>query len=335
MNGSPRGVHRLIGLDERDSWSAALDGLPHGFAHTWESCHAMSLSSGLATFLYCWELEGARVVCPLSERPFEDAIDIVTPFGFSGFTGVGNFAGFPQLWYEFARSQGWVCGYLQMNPLFESPFQFETNDLRSDKEVFVIDLRKEPEQVFAAMASGRRSLVRRWDRGGGSYVDDLDRLEAFGLAEIRGFLDRRDASQLFDIAEEAWSELLRAPNTLTFGAELGGEVRAVNMVGLGPTTADGLYMLSRPDGRDLTTPLIWEAILRLRDRETTLYNLGGGLRSGDGIEQFKRYLGGEPRPLHVLRQIYEPVTYARLCTAAGVGTHSADEFFPPYRKSLR
>ena len=30
----------LVGLGEPDRWREALRGIPHGFAHTWESCHA-------------------------------------------------------------------------------------------------------------------------------------------------------------------------------------------------------------------------------------------------------------------------------------------------------
>ena len=36
----------LVGLGEPDRWREALSGIPHGFAHTWESCHAHRLTTG-------------------------------------------------------------------------------------------------------------------------------------------------------------------------------------------------------------------------------------------------------------------------------------------------
>ncbi len=330
---SSMGTHRLIDIQDRATWSAALADLPHGYAHTWESCHAMSISSGWTTYLYCWEGRTGRVVCPISERPFADAIDVVTPYGFNGFTGLGDLSDFPQLWYDFARSQGWVCGYIQMNPLLPPPFNYEARDHLTDKDVFVIDLEKEPDELFGAMARGRRNLMHRWRRGDGTITDDPQRIEDFGIGEIQRFLARREATSTFDIAEEAWRELLGAPNTLSLGAEISGEVGAVLMIGLGATSADALYMPSRPGDEDLTTPLMWEAFGRLREQGFSLYNLGGGLRPGDGIERFKRYLGGEPRTLHVLRQIYDQNTYAQMCDATGADAGDSDGYFPAYRRS--
>ena len=37
---------RLIPLENRLEWQMALTGIPHAFGHTWESCHAMHLTTG-------------------------------------------------------------------------------------------------------------------------------------------------------------------------------------------------------------------------------------------------------------------------------------------------
>ena len=88
--------HSLIGLDERDRWRSALAGVPHGFGHTWESCHAFSLTTDLPTYLYLAKCPEGRVVCPLIERSPRGAVDVATPFGFSGFAARGHCAGFPR-----------------------------------------------------------------------------------------------------------------------------------------------------------------------------------------------------------------------------------------------
>jgi hypothetical protein len=55
-------VHRRIPLDAGSEWDLALEGTPHAFAHTWAHCHGIHLTSGLPTFLYCFEQDGGRIV---------------------------------------------------------------------------------------------------------------------------------------------------------------------------------------------------------------------------------------------------------------------------------
>jgi len=96
----------LIGLDERDRWRSALAGIAHGFGHTWDSCHAFSLTTRLPTYLYLAECPEGRVVCPLIERRFLGEADVATPFGFSGFAGRGHCAGFAEPVRAFASREG-------------------------------------------------------------------------------------------------------------------------------------------------------------------------------------------------------------------------------------
>ena len=85
--------------------------IPHAFGHTWENCYAMSLTTRHRTFLYHFETNGARIICPIAERRYAGQVDIVTPYGFSGFAGVGQSMEFSQAWLRFrarARMGVWV-----------------------------------------------------------------------------------------------------------------------------------------------------------------------------------------------------------------------------------
>ena len=86
-------------------WIAALRDMPHAFGHTWESCHAFALSSGLPTHLYSYASDKARVVVPVAERQHEGAVDVVTPYGASGFAAVGEDPDFPARWQAFAAAR--------------------------------------------------------------------------------------------------------------------------------------------------------------------------------------------------------------------------------------
>src|SRR5690349_14970721 len=100
-----------IPLESRGAWNDALQGIRHAFAHTWENCQAMRLTTGHPTYLYCFENAGVRIVCPIAERRFGGYPDIVTPYGFSGFVGTADDPEFPRYWRNFAASRAYVAGY--------------------------------------------------------------------------------------------------------------------------------------------------------------------------------------------------------------------------------
>ena len=154
----------LIPLYDRAGWEAALEGVPHAFWHTWESCQAMT-TPGLRTFLYVLEYHGIRVVCPIVERPAGEEVDVVTSYGFSGFVGTGECPTLPARWHEFARDAGYVCGYVVVHPALTGSSYFADTAV-FHRSVFVFDLRLDEEALFARSSTNRRREVRRADKEG-------------------------------------------------------------------------------------------------------------------------------------------------------------------------
>src|SRR5215216_2711522 len=111
---------KCIPLSSPGEWKEALKGIKHTFAHTWENCYAMQLTTGLETYLYCFETGNIRIVCPISERVFQGHVDIVTPNGLPGFVGNSDYPDFSYHWKNFVKRQGYVCGYIGLNPIFDN-----------------------------------------------------------------------------------------------------------------------------------------------------------------------------------------------------------------------
>jgi hypothetical protein len=120
---------KCISLESPDEWKQALKGIKHSFGHTWENCYAMQLTTGFMTYLYCFENEHVRIVCPIAEREYEGYIDIVKPSGFSGFVGQGTCPDFSLHWKEFATERGYICGYIGLNPLFDYSSLFKSYEV--------------------------------------------------------------------------------------------------------------------------------------------------------------------------------------------------------------
>src|SRR5262245_52018476 len=113
--------YQAIPLDDRADWHVALEGMPHAFAHTWDHCQAIARSSGQVTHLWSARDGEGRYACVFAERKYGGLVDVVTPYGFTGFVGSAPSADLEAAWRRFAVEREYVCAYLVLNPVLSSP----------------------------------------------------------------------------------------------------------------------------------------------------------------------------------------------------------------------
>jgi hypothetical protein len=324
---------RCIPLESPREWQLALKSIKHAFAHTWESCYAMHLTTGSNTYLYCLEANNARVVCPIAERKFGDFIDVVTPYGFSGFVGDGDCYDFARYWGDFAKQKDYVCGYIGLNPVFLNNSYFDAEEAYEYNEIFVIDLTQSIDRIFANLNSNRRRQLRKARKEALSTVIlDKNVLTDFFLANYHDFFATKGASQAYHLSKQTLSFLLNLENTLIIGAGKSGRVEAVSVFAYTSYAAEFLFNVSLSEGRQHSVPLLWFALNHLKSIRVPLLNLGGGVRKYDNLAHFKRQFGGVRLPLRCLKQIYDPETYEMLCGRVDADPTDMSGYFPAYRK---
>lgn len=320
----------LIGTDAPGAWAAALEGVPHGFDHTWAACHAAELDTGWPTWLYCAEQAGVRVVCPFAERRHGSALDLVTPRGFSGFSASGAWPGFAARWQAFAAARGAVCGYIAQHP------EFGAAELEGPAEagptLYLLDLAAGAAATLARARKGRRRELRAWRARGHRYVDDPAALRDFALGHHAGFMTRVGAAAASRRGDAALRTLIAAPGSLFVGASRdGGAVEAVLLVGATRWGAEGVFNIAAlPGGREHTVALLAWCVEALAAQGVPWLNLGGGVRDGDAIAAAKREWNPREARLRRLKHVYRPDEYARLCAQVGVDPASRDGYFPAY-----
>jgi hypothetical protein len=323
----------LIPLDDRDAWERELEAVPHAFAHTWGSCRAMQLTTGWPTSLYVWQDGGARAVCAVAERGEAGQLDVVTPYGFGGFVGIDAGPALLADWERFARGRGYVCGYLGLNPELAPGVCRRSPDHAEHNDVYVLRLDAGLEALHDALSTNRRRQLRAFAEQGRRVLEDPDRLAAYFLADVDAFLASSGASASYAFTPATWTALLDLDDTFLLGVESDdGEVVAACLFAATPHCGEYLFGISRPEGRTFTAPLIWAAAGRMAERGVPLLNLGGGVRRGDGIAEFKERFGAERLPLGALRQVYRPEVYDRLCRDAGADPDDRTGYFPAYRR---
>lgn len=325
-----------IPLSSPRRWRRALEGVPHAFGHTWENCRAMALTTGFPTYLYTFEDGATRLVCPIAERTSHGHTDLVTPYGFSGFTGTGSAPGFPEHWRRFARARGYVCGYIGLHPMLFDPAHADPADVQVYNTLYVLDLEQSEERLFAGLHENRRRQVRAAARAPRVLVEDRGRLTAFFLEHYAGFFARKNAGAAYTFSRETIARLLAGAHVLLLGAGTpAGRLEAVCVFAYTPYGAEYLFGLSVPGGQPHSAPLVWEGALRLKALGLPWLNLGGGIREGDGVAGFKERFGGRRLPLGALRQVYDPEAFTRLCGLMHVDPALRGGYFPPYRDPRR
>ena len=322
----------FIPLDSPAMWKQALTGIKHSFGHTWENCYAMHLTTGFKTYLYSFENEKGRIICPIAERQFGGYIDIVKPSGFSGFVGTGSIPGFSHYWRRFAKERGYVCGYVGLNPILDYSDHFEPREIypyiNQQCDIYVLDLTPSYDELFANLSTNRKRQLKHWDKIQNDLVFDRSILTDFLLDNYIAFFTEKDALAAFDYNKRTVAFLLSLDNVIMAGARSEGKVVAVSVFTYTAHEGEYLFNVSLPEGEHYGVPLLWHGVDQLKSLHVPLLNLGGGWA---GMADFKRRFGARGLTMKVLKQIYQPEVYRKLCRQAKADPDDMSGYFPAYR----
>jgi hypothetical protein len=324
---------RLISLQEPGAWAEALQGLPHSYWHSWTACMAASFGSKTPCRLFVWELGAQRVVCPIVERRWKGALDVVTPVGFSGFASNSDALPLPLVddWRRFLNSRNIVAAYVGMHPEL-SPKWTHGGDF-AGKTQFLIDLDMPESTWLSHIDSNRRRSIRSWERKRHEYVLDRNALADFVLREHQPFMRSVNASPASFFPDEALRFLFAQDNIHMVGARDAEGVCAAAVYGVSLYGAELLFHISVRQGREFAAALMWWGRNRFSAMGLGHLNLGGGIHDGDALFEAKRRYRPSEKVLTVVKQVIDEAAYVRLCNQANVDAHNHEGYFPAYRAS--
>lgn len=320
---------KLIPLGSKKEWKNALLGIKHSYGHTWEHCDAMKLTTGDDTYLYSYEKNDTRIVCPIVEREFVGYKDITKPFGYSGFTGNKFDSGFSENWKTFTQSRGYVAGYLGLHPVFCQSHLFLSSEVKEYNSAFVLDLKPDLDRILANMTRKRRQQFNNWDRVISSFTENKSQLEQFFHDHYDDFLRRKHAKSFYFFSSETISGLFDMENSFAVGATESGKLVAATYFAYTKYMGNALYHLSLPGSEHYSAPLLWYGARKLKSLGIPAVNYGGGF---SGIAKFKKRFGAKRYPLKAIKQIYRKDVYRYLCSKVNEAPNDMDGFFPGYRK---
>jgi Acetyltransferase (GNAT) domain len=266
---------------------------------------------------------GLELLAPMVVRaiPGADARDAASPYGYPGFADPLQ-APLPPGEVDWSGT-GLVSIFIRHRlgapPLGEATLR---------NEVWIAD----PALPRKSRPSDRRQARRNVERGyevrcvAGPEATAADR-RGF-LAAYEQTMRRAEADRRYFFAADYFAAILAfAGSSLFLATAPGGEVAAGSIL----TRSDGMlhYYLSGsadPFLGDSPMKNVVGAIVDFGEQLGLALNLGGGLRPGDALEEFKRGFANRSAPFHTSEIVCDPGAYERL--AAG---REAGGFFPAYR----
>jgi hypothetical protein len=322
----------VIPLNQPSKWKQALEGIEHGFGHTWENCHAMHLTTGYATYLYRFAYKDVLIVCPIAERRYDQYLDIVTPYGFSGFTGNPNYSEFQRHWWDFVRQKGYVCGYIALNPLFEQGSLFPAHEVYQSNSLYFLNLTPTLDELYNNFDRNRKRQLRNWEDISSQFIFDRSTLTEFFITHYDEFIQRINAPPASHFSHQTLSHLCSLDNVFMVGAGNSQKIEAVYLFGYTPYAGDCLFNVSLLEGRHYATSLLWCGVQHLKSRHIPWLNMGGGIREDDSIAQSKQRFGACKKPFRYLKQVYRPEIYVELCQRVNANPYAIKGYFPAFQK---
>jgi CelD/BcsL family acetyltransferase involved in cellulose biosynthesis len=317
----------IISVEDRERWEDEHreGGLP---SQSWIYARGL-MASGIMAKLAVVRCKGSRMLLPFFERSWNGTTDIATIPGLSGASIDPSSAAPLSLWREFAISQRWVAGYIQLAMAVRLDEIPPGSQLVAHNSCFILDLRRW--DSTRVCSSNIWKKIRLAVRKGVQIIDDKRALSESLKHLYPRAMQRRGATTIF--SSEALDQWARDPACLIIGAALNNAVVAVHLIFVAGVNAEWHVGVTTEIDRDLSAFVLWNAMERLRDRGVETFNMGGGVRIGDGIYQFKERFGGTPAPLQSIRQIYDNAKYEELCELTNASREST--WFPPYRAATK
>ncbi len=320
---------RLIPLADEKSWQLALKALPYLPAHSYAYNHAIAQHMGAEHFLYVFSEGPTTVCCPFAVREKGGIKEVFTPYGFSGLCTNGSINNFWKQFHAFMQHQGFVTGYMLQHPLCSPPEQraaFPTRPL------FALNLRVSLDELLSTMHQTHRYEIRRW-----LELPDI-KISTEKIPEARGaFLKfypeamaRSGASSAYAFNPKTLNAFMDMPECLIVSAAHKGQIEAVSLFLYTSSGADYFLSAATENGRHHSRGLIWKAAEALKAKSIPQLFLGGGIKAGDDLEQFKRRFGSKQFESTCYKEIFNQTAYNNLCTQHKVSPEIGLGYFPPY-----
>ena len=197
---------------------------------------------------------------------------------------------------------------------------------------FEIDCSQTLEKLIAAVSKRKRAEVKSYITSGINFkVNDVSAKRCFYDFYAHSMKSLNFTAGSIFSAEQV-NDFIQMKSTYVISAELNGETMLAHLVGVDEGKKRAEFILSGfkcDSGREVSAKLIWFSINYLKSIGVESYHLGGGVSPGDGLENFKRQLGGQRLTNFFIKIINDKELYDHCVGLAPKGINIENRF-PSY-----
>ena len=203
----------------------------------------------------------------------------------------------------------------------------ERSDFRERNPSYCIELSLSIDSLRRATSRRRRSKLYPKTKDGISFSTDKSELTNFFVDNYESTMSRLEASSRFKFSSSTLRYLCSLENVFLVGVKKEERIEMVLLHGVTNGHVEYVFSSSTEAGKIFSTFALWKSVEFFKAKNFETFHLGGGIISGDGLEDFKRQFGGRKFFNGGIRVLIDDETYERQLQKT---TPAQVDFFPPY-----
>lgn len=254
--------------------------------------------------------------------------DIYSPYGLGGLFlwGAKNNPALFEAFKQWMAKQNIVTYYLMTHPE-DSIYSANFKPHRSSYELNLVE---DLSEIWKNLHKNHKYEIKKFSRKEGFTLSDEKESHISAFSNLySNTLSRINAGGAYHFKEEFFTSLLSHPCSKLLSVWKEGEMQCAVLCLTNSKWADYFLNAASPEGKEATRYLLWEMIKSLKSEGIERLHLGGGVKEGDDLDNFKRRFGGKKIVLKKVNGVINNEEYQSLCSRYQISENDTD-YFPPY-----
>lgn len=331
--------YKIVALSSPEEWKNSLINFDHSYFHTWEYANLISTDSDKHVYLLLIYFEDIIVLTTYSIREkVENYKDIYTPYGYGGF--IVNYLDknvpldldkFKKGFSEIGRENNFITAYIMNHPSYKMDSNL-AQLMSSHHKTYNWEISLSKEELWKGMNKGHKYEIKKAQKDSQlKIVSDKNKLQLPFIKLYNSTLDRVNASEVYYFNQNFLEKLTKSENSILVAIEKNGEVVVAILFLFHQEIGEYFISSATDENKGLTRYLIWETLDTLKEKGVRILNLGGGIKAGDSLDDFKRRFGAIPTDLTVLKYVFNQDKFDFLNNK--FDSNPTNGYFPPYWKN--
>lgn len=316
-----------ISIENKDSWSKLHESRSTDPYMSWEYCQVIDDKYEFGITLLCIENGNNGIMLTYAKRSKKkDYFDLFTPYGMGGLEIWGEETeSIIQSLLKYLGSKQYVTYYLLC-----SADQFNQNNeiFITHRTTYNLNLNKSVEELWKEIHKNHKYEIKKIKQDDFKIIYEKSTLKDDFIDLYKQTIIRVNASSVYSYEPSTLLNLINSNMSELIGASINNEIVCIVLFIKFKKKAEYFINASTYEGRFASRKLIWEMIVNLKEHGIENINLGGGVKEGDFLDDFKRRFGGKAMPMGKLTGVIDHAKYDELCKE--FCHNESTGYFPPY-----